>query len=229
MQPGRESLLPVLSTEKQLNCLALTSMQIAFASTLIRQWGLTNFDASALWVRERGQLIDALDVTPEFLRTKERDAGIVIDYRNWHLSLGRRFRSLKLWFMLRSFGVEGFQANVRKCISLNNSFAERVRTSPNFELVTPSSFALSVFRLLPGSEGRTKELEVVNTLNRVFYSDLQTRPNLALTQTTLRQVFCVRFAVGAARTEESDIDNAWETIKEVGESVLTKMGYSHDP
>jgi aromatic-L-amino-acid decarboxylase len=151
MQPGRESLLP-----------------IAFASTLIRQWGLTNFDASALWVRERGQLIDALDVTPEFLRTKERDAGIVIDYRNWHLSLGRRFRSLKLWFMLRSFGVEGFQANVRKCISLNNSFAERVRTSPNFELVTPSSFALSVFRLLPGSEGRTKELEVVNTLNRVF-------------------------------------------------------------
>ena len=172
----------------------------------------------------------------------------MIDYRNWHLSLGRRFRSLKLWFVLRSFGVEGFQANVRKvcrhpaalhlhiqviyllqCISLNNSFAERIRASPIFELVTPPSFALSVFRLLPVSEGSTKELEVVNTLNRAFYSDLQTRPNLALTQTSLGKVFCVRLAVGAARTEESDVDNAWETIKEVGESVLAKMGYCHDP
>jgi aromatic-L-amino-acid/L-tryptophan decarboxylase len=116
-----------------------------------------------------------------------------------------------------------------QCISLNNSFAERIRASPIFELVTPPSFALSVFRLLPGSEGNTKELEVVNTLNRAFYSDLQARPNLALTQTSLGGVFCVRLAVGAARTEESDMDNAWETIKEVGENVLVKMGYCHNP
>jgi aromatic-L-amino-acid decarboxylase len=96
--------------------------------------------------------------------------------------------------------------------------------------VTPPSFALSLFRLLPGLEGsNAKELEVVNTLNRAFYSDLLTRPNLALTQTSLGGVFCVRLAVGAARTEESDIDNAWETIKEVGENVLAKMGYCHDP
>jgi aromatic-L-amino-acid decarboxylase len=85
-----------------------------------------------------------------------------------------------------------------------------------------------VFRLLPVSEGSTKKLEVVNTLNRAFYGDLQTRPNLALTQTSLGEVFCVRLAVGAARTEKSDVDNAWETIKEVGESVLAKMGYCHD-
>ena len=90
--------------------------------------------------------------------------------------------------------------------------------------MTPPSFALSVFRLLPGSAGSTKELEVVNTLNRAFYRDLQARPDLALTQTSLGEVFCVRFAVGATRTEESDIDNAWATIKEVGENVLAKMG-----
>lgn len=96
--------------------------------------------------------------------------------------------------------------------------------------MTPPSFALSLFRLLPRSEGSgTKELEVVNTLNRAFYDDLLTRPNLALTHTSLGRVFCVRMAVGAARTEESDIDNAWETIKEVGENVLAKMGYCHDP
>jgi len=152
----------------------------------------------------------------------------VIDYRNWHLSLGRRFRSLKLWFVLRSFGVEGFQANIRKCISLNSSFAEYIRASPIFELVTPPSFSLSVFRLLPGPEDTAKE--IVNTLNRAFYSDLQARPDLALTQTLLASggVLCIRLAVGAARTEERDINNAWEIIKGIGENVLVKMGYCHD-
>ncbi|KAH9967309.1 aromatic-L-amino-acid decarboxylase [Russula dissimulans] len=190
------------------------------------KWGLTNFDTSAFWVRERKRLINALDVTPEFLRTKEGDAGIVIDYRNWHLSLGRRFRSLKLWFVLRSFGVEGFQAYVRKCISLNNSFAERIRASRIFELVTPPSFALTVFRLLPGSAGNTEELDDVNTLNKAFYSDLQSRPDLALTQTLLGGVFCVRFAVGAARTEQKDIDKAWTIIEEAGGNALVHMGYN---
>jgi len=190
------------------------------------KWGLTNFDTSAFWVRERKRLIDALDVTPEFLRTKEGDAGIVIDYRNWHLSLGRRFRSLKLWFVLRSFGVEGFQAYVRKCISLNNSFAERIRASRIFELVTPPSFALTVFRLLPGSAGNTEELDGVNALNKAFYSDLQSRPDLALTQTLLGGVFCLRFAVGAARTEQKDIDKAWAIIEEAGGNALVHMGYN---
>ncbi|KAI0295987.1 aromatic-L-amino-acid decarboxylase [Russula brevipes] len=191
------------------------------------KWGLTNFDTSAFWVRDRSQLINALDITPEFLRTKEGDAGTVIDYRNWHLSLGRRFRSLKLWFVLRSFGVEGFQANIRKSIALNNSFAERIRASPNFELVTRPSFALSVFRVLPESAGgSTEDLQSINALNRSFVSELQSRPNLALTQTLLGGVFCVRLAIGASRTEQSDIDNAWETIKECGDSALVKMGYS---
>lgn len=170
--------------------------------------------------------------------------GIVIDYGNWHLSLGRRFRSLKLWFMLRGFGVEGFQANVRKvsrhpilwnlvqlgafrmqCISLNNSFAERIRACPIFELVTPPSFALSVFRLVPGSSGNREDLESINALNRAFYSELRARPDIALTHTSIGGVFCVRFAVGSFRTEQSDIDNAWMTIRETGEKTL---GYDHD-
>ena len=79
----------------------------------------TNFDCSALWVRDRTLLTDALNVTPEFLRTKHGDTGAVIDYRNWQLALGRKFRSLKLWFVLRSFGVAGFQKHIRKvsCLS----------------------------------------------------------------------------------------------------------------
>ena len=101
--------------------------------TNLCKWGLTNFDASTLWVRDRTNLTDALDITPEFLRTKHGDEGefvvkvffhkpkhsystigTVIDYRNWHLGLGRRFRSLKLWFVLRGFGVKGVQEYIRR-------------------------------------------------------------------------------------------------------------------
>jgi aromatic-L-amino-acid decarboxylase len=78
------------------------------------QWGLVNFDCSTLWVRDRTHLTNALDVTPEFLRTTHGDAGTVIDYRNWHLALGRRFRALKVWFVLRSYGVHGFQAHIQR-------------------------------------------------------------------------------------------------------------------
>ena len=67
-----------------------------------------------MWVRSRARLIDALDITPEYLRTKHGDAGTVIDFRNWHLSLGRRFRSLKLWIVLRSYGISGFQEYIRR-------------------------------------------------------------------------------------------------------------------
>ncbi|KAI0256401.1 pyridoxal phosphate-dependent transferase [Lactifluus subvellereus] len=190
------------------------------------KWGLTNFDASTLWVRNRSQLINALDITPDYLRTKEGDAGTVIDYRNWHLGLGRRFRSLKLWFVLRSFGIEGFQAHIRKCISLNNSFVEHIRACPIFELVTPPSFALSLFRLLPGPVGDTTGLDSVNVLNRAFYDELRSCPNLALTQTSVDKVFCIRMVVGATMTEQIDIDNAWNIIKEAGESTLVKLGYA---
>lgn len=86
------------------------------------QWGLVNFDAALLWVKNRRDLTDALDVTPEFLRTRESEAGAVIDYRNWHVGLGRRFRSLKIWFVLRSYGVKGFQAYIRRVRMLSPIF-----------------------------------------------------------------------------------------------------------
>ncbi|KAI0044522.1 hypothetical protein FA95DRAFT_1608470 [Auriscalpium vulgare] len=193
------------------------------------KWGLTNFDASAFWVRDRNLLINALDITPEYLRTKHGDEGTVIDYRNWHLSLGRRFRSLKLWFVLRGFGVEGFQAYIRRCISLNNSFADYIRASAIFELITPPSFALSVFRLRPdASTSESASLDELNALNRAFVAAAQTQHGILLTQTDIDNVLCVRFAVGAARTEVGHIENACKLLEEVGMHCLAgkKVGTS---
>ncbi|TFY73615.1 hypothetical protein EWM64_g10397 [Hericium alpestre] len=186
------------------------------------KWGLTNFDCSALWVRDRGLLVNALDVTPEYLRTKHGDAGTVIDYRNWHLSLGRRFRSLKIWFVLRSFGIEGFQSYIRRCIALSDVFAKYIQESDIFDFVAPPSFALTVFRIAPASEPNA-DLAQLNDLNRAFHEALQSHhAELVLTQTEVGGVFCMRLAVGAARTEERDIVQAWTIIKDVAEDVLRR-------
>ncbi|KAF9017992.1 hypothetical protein BDZ89DRAFT_1140313 [Hymenopellis radicata] len=184
--------------------------------TNFHKWGLINFDASTLWVRDRKYLTEALDITPPFLRTKQGDAGTVIDYRNWHLALGRRFRSLKFWFVLRSFGVSGFQAHIRKGIALNRIFVSLVEKSPVIKLVTPPSFTLSVFRLCP-REGGLAEL---NNLNRMFFARISARTDIYLTQTMLNDVYCVRFAVGAALTEEAHIRKAYEVIEKEAELVI---------
>ncbi|KAM6502085.1 Pyridoxal phosphate-dependent transferase [Amanita muscaria] len=186
--------------------------------TNFHKWGLTNFDASTLWVRDRKLLTDALDVTPPFLRTKQGDAGTVIDYRNWHLGLGRRFRAVKLWFVLRSFGAEGFRDYIRRTIRLNERFADLVRESDVLELVTETSLALSVFRLNPG---RSNSINELNELNRMFYSRISSRNDILLTQTVLNGVTCIRFAVGAYRTEKKHIDQAFQLLLEEGD-IATK-------
>ncbi|KAJ7072574.1 pyridoxal phosphate-dependent transferase [Mycena amicta] len=184
--------------------------------TNFHKWGLVNFDCSTLWVRDRKVLTAALDITPPFLRTTHGDAGTVIDYRNWHLALGRRFRSLKLFFVLRGFGVEGFRKHIRQGIELNAVFARLVADSDILELVTPPSLALSVFRVSPpGVDAKTR-----NTLNTAFYARLSARSDIALTQTTLNGDFVVRFAVGAARTTEAHIRSAFSIISDEARATL---------
>ncbi|KAF9002337.1 pyridoxal phosphate-dependent transferase [Cyathus striatus] len=196
--------------------------------TNFHKWGLVNFDASTLWVRDRKLLTEALDVTPPFLRTKHGDAGTVIDYRNWHLGLGQHFRSLKLWFVLRSFGAEGFRKYIRKCVEMNDIFAELVSTSEYLELVTKPSFALSVFRLAPKSPNSVFSTDALNDLNRIYYGRVSTRPDIALTQTTLNGVFCIRLAVGAARTEEKHIQQAFDLLTSEAEFALEAWGEKAD-
>lgn len=196
--------------------------------TNFHKWGLVNFDASTLWVRDRTHLTDALDVTPEFLRTKQGDEGTVIDYRNWHLSLGRRFRSLKIWFVLRSYGVAGFQAYIRKGVGLNDFFVSLMHASDLFELVTEPTLALTVFRLNPlvNSPGLTPpSLAELNKLNKALHARLSARSaELYLTQTDLNGVFCFRMAIGAARTETAHVEKAFEVLREEGKKVLAEEG-----
>ncbi|EJD48673.1 hypothetical protein AURDEDRAFT_162130 [Auricularia subglabra TFB-10046 SS5] len=182
--------------------------------TNFHKWGLTHFDASTLWVRDRALLTTALDITPEFLRTKAADTGLVIDYRNWHLALGRRFRSLKLWFVLRSYGVKGFQAHIRKGIAHAKLFASLVEASPHLEIFVPPSFALVVFRIRGVDEA----------VNRAFFGHLADRPDVYLTHTEMNGTFCVRFAVGGVLTEERHVRHAYDVVAEVARQTLKEKG-----
>ena len=179
-------------------------------------------------------------------------AGSAVDYRNWHLGLGRRFRSLKVWFVLRSYGVAGFQAHLRKAsrfltcltpchtrtnyprcvqgIALNEHFASLVRASPEFELVTKPVLALSVIRLkLPSSSAHSlsdeAKAEATNALNKALYARTERASDkLFLTQTSLNGTVCVRFAIGAQRTEREHIERAWELIRECGAEAVRELG-----
>lgn len=111
------------------------------------KWLLTNFDCSTMWVQEKKWLLDALSLTPEYLRSKEYDAGLVQDYRDWQIPLGRRFRSLKLFFTLRMFGKKALQAHIREHCRLAAKFAQYIAEDENYEVITQPSLSLVCFRL----------------------------------------------------------------------------------
>jgi aromatic-L-amino-acid decarboxylase len=164
-------------------------------------------------------------VTPAYLRTKEADSGLVIDYRNWQLSLGRRFRSIKLWFVMRSFGIEGLQTHLRTGITQCEQLAKLISATEDFEIITPPSLALLSFRLNPASLQLSDE--ALNRLNAALQSRLAHNPNIVLTQTVLKaassEIYCIRFALGQYRTTQKDVDEIWAVV--VDEARLTLGGW----
>ena len=171
------------------------------------KWLLTNFDCSAFWVRQRAALIDALAVTPAYLANKATASGKVIDYRDWQIPLGRRFRALKLWFVLRSYGSEGLRAYIREHIRLAELFESLVREDPRFELPTPRSLSLVCFRLRAGDEPTRALAERVNATRQTWL----TTSLVPIGKDGTDRVV-IRMAIGATTTREHHVRNAWNLI-----------------
>src|ERR1700678_3726956 len=107
----------------------------------------TNFDCSCFFVADRGTLTRTLDVLPEYLRNQAAASDVVFEYRNWHVPLGRRFRALKLWFVIRHYGVEGLQFHIRCHVAIAQKFLESVRKDDRFEIIAPAPLNLICFRV----------------------------------------------------------------------------------
>jgi aromatic-L-amino-acid decarboxylase len=167
------------------------------------KWLLTNFDCSLFWVADAGPLTEALSIVPEYLRNPASEAGAVIDYRDWQVPLGRRFRSLKLWFVLRSYGVEGLQAHIRRHVDAAQDLARQVAQHPKLELVAPPTLALVCFRHLDGDQASEDLLQALNATGEVL-----------LTHTKLNDRYVLRVAVGATQTTQSHVQHLMDLIAE---------------
>ncbi|MGC2476277.1 MAG: pyridoxal-dependent decarboxylase [Candidatus Sulfotelmatobacter sp.] len=167
------------------------------------KWMGANFDCSCFWVADRKALLQTLSILPEYLRNQATESGAVIDYRDWHIQLGRRFRSLKLWFVIRHYGVEGLQHNVREHVRLAQEFAEWVRKDDRFEVAAPAPLNLVCFRYKAGDAANQTIMERLNRSGDLF-----------LTHTKLNGKLALRLSIGQMHTKARHVEKAWERIKE---------------
>lgn len=167
------------------------------------KWMFTNFDCNVFYVADRAALIHTLSILPEYLKNQATQSGAVYHYRDWHIQLGRRFRSLKLWFVIRHYGVEGLQYHIRQHVALAQQFADWVRAHPDFELAAPAPLNLVCFRHKSGEDFNRSLLEKLNQSGEMY-----------LTHTVLDGKYTLRMCIGQTNTEERHVKAAWEKIQE---------------
>ncbi len=172
------------------------------------KWMFVNFDCDAFYVADRAALVGALSILPEYLRNTATESGAVIDYRDWQIPLGRRFRALKLWATVRHYGAEGLRHHVRKHVRMAAQLAEQVAADGDFELVAPVPLNLVCFRHRAGDEVNQRILDRLNSSGELF-----------LTHTRLDGALVLRMSIGAAATEPRHVEEAWNAIRRVAAEV----------
>lgn len=174
------------------------------------KWLLVNFDCSCLWVRNRIRLTHALVVDPLYLQHANSDE--TIDYRHWGIPLSRRFRSLKLWFVIRKYGIKGLQAYIRNHIRLAKYFASLVRKDKRFEVVNDVELGLVCFRLNES-----------DSVNQTLLATINATGKLHMIPSMVKGKYIIRFCVVAEHARDADIEYAWNVISEYGSILLASI------
>ena len=191
---------------------------IELADTFVfnpHKWLFTNFDCSVFFIREPEYLIRSFEILPEFLKTRE--GARVNNYRDWGVPLGRRFRALKLWFVLRSYGADGLRTLIREHITLAQELAERIEAEPDFELVTPASLALFSFRYRPDEMEEGAELDA---LNERLFEALNDTGRVYFTQNRVDGAYVIRWQVGQTATRRAHVEAAWDLVLQTARAML---------
>jgi aromatic-L-amino-acid decarboxylase len=162
---------------------------------------LTNFDCDVLYLADRKPLIQSLSVLPEYLRNQASESGAVLDYRDWHIPLGRRFRALKLWFVIRHFGAEGLRAHIEKSVESARWLAATIDADERFERLAPTDLSLVCFAHGDGDPASEALVHAVNASGRAY-----------LTHTRLAGRYAIRVAIGGTYTEQADVERLWDLL-----------------
>ncbi|XP_017776874.1 PREDICTED: aromatic-L-amino-acid decarboxylase [Nicrophorus vespilloides] len=173
------------------------------------KWLLVNFDCSAMWLKDPSWLVNAFNVDPLYLQHDQQ--GSAPDYRHWQIQLGRRFRSLKLWFVLRLYGIENLQTFIRKHVALAHHFESLVRKDDRFEITEEVIMGLVCFRL------RGK-----NEISENLLKNINARGVIHLVPSKINDVYFLRLAICSRYTETADIELSWNEIKVVANEVLSQ-------
>ena len=166
------------------------------------KWMFTNFDCSLFYVADRAPLLEALSILPPYLLNKATESGQVIDYRDWHVPLGRRFRALKLWFVLRSYGVAGLRHHVREHVALAAGLAEQIEQHPQLELVAPTPFGLVSFRHIDGDIATDALAMEINNSGWAY-----------VTPSKLDGRSFIRVSIGQTNTTAEHVHRLWKLIE----------------
>ncbi|XP_009760717.2 tryptophan decarboxylase TDC1-like [Nicotiana tabacum] len=186
------------------------------------KWLLSYLDCCCMWVREPNVLVKALSTNPEYLRNKRSEYESVVDYKDWQIGTGRRFKSLRLWLVMRSYGIVNLQSHIRSDVRMAKMFEGFIKSDPRFEIVVPRRFSLVCFRFNPVKESEPAYIEL---LNKKLLDSINSTGRVYITHTIAGGIYMLRFAVGATLTEDRHVIAAWKLIKESADASLRRSYY----
>jgi aromatic-L-amino-acid decarboxylase len=178
------------------------------------KWLFTNFDCSAYFVKDSETLVNTFKLVPEYLKSQISEH--VNDYSNWGIQLGRRFRALKLWFVIRSFGVNRLQEKVRHNIALAQELKKRIEEHGQFEMLAPVEFGLVCFRFHPRGIDDTG---ILNSMNEKLLLEVNATGKVYITHTKLNGKYTLRMVTSQTHIEQSHIEQAWNLIVKTSASI----------
>uniref|UniRef100_N1QWQ5 Aromatic-L-amino-acid decarboxylase n=1 Tax=Aegilops tauschii TaxID=37682 RepID=N1QWQ5_AEGTA len=181
------------------------------------KWLLTCLDCTCLYVRDAHRLSDSLETNPEYLKNDATESGEVTDLKDMQVGVGRRFRGLKLWMVMRTYGTVKLQEHIRSDVAMAKMFEDFVRSDDRFEVVVPRNFALVCFRIKASGAMTEKDADEVN---RVLMENLNKTGKAYLAHTVVGDKFVLRFAIGSSLQEERHVRSAWDLIKKTTSSIM---------
>ena len=176
------------------------------------KWMFTNFDCSAYFVKDKQALLNTFEILPEYLKTKVDVS--VNNYRDWGIPLGRRFRALKLWFVIRNFGVNGIKDRIRAHIQMAKDLTQKIDDHDAFEILVPPNFNMICFRYNEGQDA-----EDLNDLNHQLLNQLNDSGEAYLTHTKIGGKYAIRMVIGQTYVEQKHVDKTWTSLQKLAKNL----------